>query len=68
MYLGCTCLLPAFLGDFKYFLCTTAADIYASIVTIICFIKIHTFLFKKSWSEVRRDELTSRFFNSTVFF
>ena len=68
MYLCCTCLLPAFLGVSNIFYAQPIADIYASIVTIICFIKNHTFLFKKPWSEVRRDELTSRFLNSTVFF
>ena len=40
MYLGCTCLLPAFLGVSNIFYAQPAADIYASIVTIVCFIKI----------------------------
>ena len=40
MYLGCTCLLPAFLGVSNIFYAQPTADIYASIVTIICFIKI----------------------------
>lgn len=40
MYLCCTCLLPAFLGVSNIFYAQPIADIYASIVTIICFIKI----------------------------
>lgn len=40
MYLCCTCLLPVFLGVSNIFYAQPAADIYASIVTIICFIKI----------------------------
>lgn len=40
MYLGCTCLLPAFLGVSNIFYAQPAADIYACIVTVICFIKI----------------------------
>lgn len=68
MYLGCTCLLPAFLGVSNIFYAQPTADIYASHCDNHLFYKNHTFLFKKPWSEVRRDELTSRFFNSTVFF
>ena len=40
MYLGCTCLLPAFLGVSNIFYAQPVADMYASIVTIVCFIKI----------------------------
>ena len=40
MYLGCTCLLPAFLGVSNIFYAQPTADMYASIVTIVCFIKI----------------------------
>ena len=40
MYLCCTCLLPVFLGVSNIFYAQPAADIYASIVTAVCFIKI----------------------------
>ena len=40
MYLCCTCLLPVFFGVSNIFYAQPIADIYASIVTAICFIKI----------------------------
>lgn len=40
IYLGCTCLLPVFFGVMSTFYAQPIADIWSSIVSSICFIKL----------------------------